>query len=94
MIMEFIAIIQNYGIMGLLFLLTFQYVVRPLVVAYINRRKNNNGNPGPAQSIKEIHEIITAKDSHRRCLIYGDDIKDAIEKLTEAIENLTEEIKS
>jgi hypothetical protein len=72
----------------------FQYIIKPIVANWLQRR---NGNPGnPDARIKEMHQIITTRDTKHRPVIFGDELKgelvDSIDKLTESIEGLREDL--
>lgn len=84
----------DYGIVGMMLFMTFQYVIKPIVTGFIEKRKKENGtshNPGP--EIHRMLEIMTKTDENNRPLVWGYNNKEAIDRLTSAVNGLTNEIK-
>ena len=86
--MEFTNL-SDFGVIGLFLFMSFQYVVKPLVTNYLQKRNGNGHNPSQEHHwIKELHEVLLMRDSKHRPIIYGDELREAIDELTKAIKGL------
>jgi len=86
----------DYGIVGLMLFMVFQYVIKPIIQGFLEKRKAENGkakghNPGP--EIHKMLEILSKTDDLNRPLVWGFPQREAIDRLTTAVNNLTNAVR-
>lgn len=81
--------LADFGVVGMVVFMTFQYILKPIVASFLN--KKNGHNPGP--EIHRMLEVLTKCDSKDRPLVWGHCTNEAIEDLIKAIEDLTAKLE-
>lgn len=86
--------LADFGIVGMMLFMVFQYVIKPIISGFLEKRKKENGggkhNPSP--EIHQILDILKKTDDSNRPLVWGYPQREAINNLTTAVNNLAAEI--
>lgn len=90
--------LADYGVLGVFLFMIFQYIIKPIMTSFLERRKSN-GNPGHAhtpcnsQQMQDMMNILTKRDDKQRPVVWGYCQKEAIEELTKAVRELTAKLE-
>lgn len=85
--------LADFGIIGLLMFMCFQYIIKPIIASLLDKRRGNPGTPCNSQEMSDMMKILTKCDDKQRPLVWGYCTKEAIEKLTKAVEELTAKLE-